>query len=237
MSAADIELWFYARPNRGFSIEQRHARVMDGMSRFGAPLGFKGLNLPIAPDCGGELAAVYGIKLPVRGLKFIGDYTYRGEKYVYHDRAYMDEHIRYGFKISNKKIDYSDVVKNQIPKVVEAFEPYRVRVDYDMYAFNYQGRSPEDNPIYFKLREDESINIDGRNNIYTLYPAQFWDAELCERALGYGPDEVVARLQGKVQDVRRLTNGVYLVLNDDPELTYEDFVEMNQRIKPMLGVV
>ena len=26
-----------------------------------------------------------------------------------------------------------------------------------------------------------------------------------KRALGYGPDEVVARLQGKVQDVRRLT--------------------------------
>ena len=146
----------------------------------------------------------------------------------------MDEHVRYGFKVSNREINYSCVINNQVPQVVEAFEPYRTCVYYDSYAFKYQGRSFEDNPTYFNLRENKSIDVDGRNNIYTLHPAQFWDAELCERALGYGPDEVVARLQGKVQDVRRLTNGVYLVLNDDPKLTYEDFVKMNEQIKPIL---
>ena len=40
MSAADIELWFYARPDKAQSINQRHAEVMDRMSRVGAPLGF-----------------------------------------------------------------------------------------------------------------------------------------------------------------------------------------------------
>lgn len=43
MSAADIELWFYARPDKTLSINQRHAEVMDRMSRNGAPLGFAGL--------------------------------------------------------------------------------------------------------------------------------------------------------------------------------------------------
>ncbi|MBR8657423.1 hypothetical protein KDH83_29315 [Achromobacter sp. Marseille-Q0513] len=219
------------------SIEQRHARVMDGMSRFGIPLGFKGLDLPIAPDCGDGTIATYGVKFSIKGLKFVGDYRYRGERYLYDDRGYMDEHVRYGFKVSNREINYSYVINNQVPQVVEAFEPYRTCVYYDSYAFKYQGRSFEDNPTYFNLHENKSIDVDGRNNIYTLHPAQFWDAELCERALGYGPDEVIARLQGKVQDVRRLTNGVYLVLNDDPKLTYEDFVKMNEQIKPILGVI
>ena len=39
MSAADIELWFYERPDKTLSINQRHAEVMDRMSRNGAPLG------------------------------------------------------------------------------------------------------------------------------------------------------------------------------------------------------
>lgn len=237
MSAAEIRLLFHARPDRDLSIGQRHAWVMDGMSKFGPPLGFKGLDIPAVPDCGDGTIATYGVKFAIRGLKFIGDYRYRGEKYTYHDRGYMDEHMRYGFKVSNKEINYSNVIKNQIPQVVEAFEPYRAWVVFDGYAYSYQGDSPEDNSIYFKLCEDESIDVDGRNNIYTLHPAQFWDAELCERALGYGPDEVIARLQGKVQDVRRLGNGVYLVLNDDPNLTYEEFVKMNEQIKPILGVI
>jgi hypothetical protein len=87
------------------------------------------------------------------------------------------------------------------------------------------------------LREDKSIDIDGRNNIYTLRPAQYWDAELCRRALGYDPDEVIARLHGRVPRAERLMDGVYTVLNDSPEMSYADFVEMNEKIKPILGLI
>ena len=78
--------------------------------------------------------------------------------------------------------------------------------------------------------------MDGRNFIYTLYPAQFWDAELCQHALGYGPDEVVARLRGKVPQVERLRNGVYLVLNDDPNLSFDEFIKMNESYKNILDL-
>jgi hypothetical protein len=40
MSAADIELWLYACLDKSLSISQRHAEVMDRMSRVAAPLGF-----------------------------------------------------------------------------------------------------------------------------------------------------------------------------------------------------
>lgn len=82
MSSADIFLMFYARPDRSVTIEQRHAEVMDKMSRLGSPLDFAGLELPAAPDCGDGMAALYTVKWPIRGLRLIGDYIYRGEKYI-----------------------------------------------------------------------------------------------------------------------------------------------------------
>lgn len=237
MSAADIELWFYACPDRILSINQRHAEIMDRMSRIGAPLGVAGLELPAAPSCGDGLIATYTVKLPIRGLRFVGDYAYRGDRYIYEGRASNDEHLRFVFKISNKTIDYKFVVNEHLPKVIEAFKGYKAHVTYDLYDLYYQGGLNDDNLAYNRLREDKTIDVDGRNNIYTLFPAQFWDAAFCQRTLGYGPDEVIARLQGKCLMAVRLMDGVYLVLNDDPGMSYETFVEMNEQIKPILGLV
>jgi hypothetical protein len=177
----------------------------------------------------------------------MGDYLYRGERYIYRDEAKFDDFLRYGFKTSNKAIDYRAVLHEHLPKVVEAFGSYKTSVFYGPYhsyydsggdnGFGADGYPIETNEVYNRLRKDKRVDIDGRNNIYTLYPAQYWDAELCRRALGYSPDEVVARLRGKVPRVERLMDGVYLVLNDDPALTYEAFVEMNERVKPVLGLI
>jgi len=237
MSAADIELWIYARPDPTLTIDERHAEVMSRMSRVGAPLGFAGLELPVTPSCGDGLVATYAIKLPVRGLRCVGDYAYRGDRYSYEDLTSYDEHLRFGFKISNTAVDYRRVVAGDLPEVVEAFKAYKAHMSYGLYGLYYQGGLSDDNSIYNRLRNDAAIDVDGRNNIYTLYPAQFWDAALCQRALGYGPDEVIARLQGICLGAARLMDGVYFVLNDDPNLTYEAYVEMNERIKPVLGLV
>ncbi|OFA03431.1 hypothetical protein [Duganella phyllosphaerae] len=237
MISADIELRFFARPDKTVSIDQRHAEIMERMSRVGAPLGLAGIELPVAPSCGDGVIATYGIKFPIKGLRFVGDYKYRGARYIYEDRASYDEHMRFGFKSSNKVIDYREVVNEHFPKVAEAFKGYKANVVYNLYGFYYQGGLNDENPVYNGLREDKNLNIDGRNNIYTLYPAQFWDAELCQRALGYGPDEVISRLQGNCRMAVRLLDGVYVVLNDDPHLSYEDFVQMNEHIKPILGLI
>lgn len=237
MSAADIELWIYTYPDRALTIDQRHAEVMNRMSQIGAPLGFAGLELPIAPSCGDGLVATYTVKLPIRGLRFIGDYAYRGDLHKYEDRSSCDEHLRFGFKTSNKAIDYKSVLNKHLPKVINAFKGYKAHVAYDLYGLYYQGGLNDDNPIYNRLRENETLDIDGRNNIYTLYPAQFWGETLCERALGFGPDEVISRLQGKCLQAERLMDGVYLILNDDPDMSYESFLEMNEKIKPLLGLI
>ncbi|WP_343724051.1 hypothetical protein [Herbaspirillum huttiense] len=237
MSAENIRLKFYARPIRDKTIAERHSVIMKGLSEIQGALSIAGCEIPPAPECGDELMALYSIRLPTKGLRLVGDYLYRGERYLYEDRACYDENLRYEFKASNKSIDYRNVLNSDLIKVIEIFSAYKVEVLYGDYAFSYQGRDATDNPIYFKLKGDKSIDVDGRNNIYTLHPAQFWDAELCHRALGYGPEEVIARLKGVCPLVTPVLDGVYIVLNDDPKMTYETYVEMNSTIKPILGLI
>ncbi len=176
------------------------------------------------------------MKYPTRGLTSFGRYKFRGVDYKWKDKASYDEHLDFKFKLSNKWLDYSDVIKVHLPFIVEAFEAYRCSVEYDCYTFAYPGGLNRTNPAYKALLSSSEIDVDGRNNIYTLHPAQFWDGELCQRALGFDRDEVIRRLKDVAVLARPVMDGVYLVLNDDPQLTYEAFVEMNERIKPMLGL-
>ena len=234
MADPDMEIWLYARPDRALPIEQRHAQVMARMAKVPPPLGFEGVVLPPAPSCGDALSAHYQVKMSTKGLRCFGDYRYRGERYVYEDRASFDEHIIYGFRHTNKKIDYHFLVHENLPLVIEAFGAYQTHLSPHYYGMNYMDVDRDNSP-YRRLRE-QGVDVNGRGNIFTLYPAQFWDAELCQRALGYGPDEVMRRLSGKIPRVQPVLDGVYLVFNDDLNLTQEDFNAINDIYKPILGL-
>jgi len=248
----DITLWIAARAIKSVSIEERHTRAMARLSRIGTPLGFSGLDLPIAPDCGEHLGAAYGIKFPIRGLRFVGNYVYRGERYIYRDIAVFDDNLRYGFKTSNKALDYKVILHEHFPNVINAFEGYRAFASYAGYSSAYcggyvpsddgvtsidsSGHIVQNNPIYNRLIADEAVDVDGRNNIYSLEPAMYWDAELCQRALGYGRDEVIRRLNGLVPKIVPLLDGVYVVFSDNPQLSFEEFMHINTHFKVILGL-
>jgi hypothetical protein len=241
----DVGLWVRYRATHAESIEQRHGEFLRNMAVIGPPLGFLGLALPPAPDCGDNLVASYRIKYPVPGLKFLGMYKFRGERFKYEDQASFDDDVHFGFRTSNKNLNYPSILHEHFPRVIEAFRGYRGAVIVNGYDLAYcggfqpsdtRGNPIRNNPTYNQLSAEKSIDVDGRNNIYTLHPAQYWDAELCQRALGFGPDEVIARLRGDALHIQRLMDGVYLVLNDAPDLTYEAFVAMNERYKGLLGL-
>jgi len=235
VSEPDVTVMLFAYPNRALTIEQRHAQVMERMVKVPPPLGFEGGVLPPAPSCGDALSAGYQIKMSTKGLLCFGDYRYRGERYVYEDKASFDERITYGFRHTNKKIDYSLLVHENLPLVIEAFGAYRARISPYYHSMNYQDGEDRDNSPYDRLVA-QGIDVDGRGNIFTLYPAQFLGEKLCQRALGYGPDEVMRRLSGKIPRVQPVLDGVYLVFNDDLNLTQEDFNAINDTYKPILGL-
>jgi len=229
-----IDLYIYYRANPKESVEARHEEFMAAMQAFGPPLGFQGLDLPIAPDLGDEYIEGYRVKMPIKGLTFQGIYQNRRNRTLGEDRATKDDHISFTFKKANSALDYTQIVQEQFPKMIQAYRGYRAICWFDGHFVGYEKLHQE---TYNKLREDPSINVDGRNNIFTLHPAQYWDELLCQKALGYGPEEVIRRLDGLVPKVALLMDGVYLVLNDDKDLSFDEFVAFNDRFKPILGLI
>ncbi|MCL1622084.1 hypothetical protein ABXT21_02160 [Ralstonia sp. SM1864_UCD524_TZ4] len=248
MSGFDVELWVFSRANERESVEEKHSEFSTAMSSLESPLGWFGLGLPAAPEFGESSYAAFGVKYPIRGLKFVGTYVNRLGLKSGEDSARADDFVRLGFKVPGKVLDYRAVLRDHFPRVIEAFRGYRAFCNFDQYlsayyggfhasetGFDAFGNLIERNETYNRLRR-EGVEVDGRRNIYALRPAQYWDTELCQRALGYGPEEVVTRLAGKVPKVEKLGDGVYVVFNDDPAMSYDDFLSLNERYKAILGL-
>lgn len=246
MSSVEVHLQARYRTRTDESIEKCHALFMGGMLKFGAPLGLQGLQPPPAPRIGPGSESLVGVecfRYPASGLELQMTAQFRHELLIGVDKASSDDSISLGFTTSDKGLDYRAILHEHFPRVIEAYRGYRAWAVFGSHGIKYtdcfwskwNGRATT-NPTYGRLLQDRRIDIDGRNNVYTLEPAVFWDAELCRRALGYGPEEVMYRLKGRALVVRPLLDGVYIVFDDDPALGYEDFVEMNRQFKPLLGI-
>lgn len=236
MKAIGIDLNMYRRTAHTDSVDELHAEIMHNLLQVGPPFGLAGIQTPRIPGFGSNLVIGYNIRYPIRGIHAEGIYHYRKEGHN-DDHAAMDDALFIKFKIPNKQLEYRSILHAHFPELVAAFGAYRAYVGYDYHGLQYCGGGERTNPIYNRLLADKSINVDGRNNIFTLEPAMYWDALLCQRALGYGRDEVIRRLEGQVVKVMPLMDGVYIVFNDDPNLSYEAFVAINDKFKPILGLI
>lgn len=223
----------YYRANAAEPVVQRHSEVCTALQRLDGVLGWARTTLPAPPDFGKELVASYGVRLQRRHVRCSGAYVYRDPKYLRIDRAAYDDSLQYQMTSLPLGLDYARLLGEEVPGVVEGFRSYRAIANFYLYSVKYENLHPE---VVAKLRNDPAVDLDGRNNIFTLEVAQYWDAELCQRALGYGRDEVIIRLTGKVPLVRPLMDGVYVVFNDNPNLTFEEFCAYNDALKPVLGL-
>jgi hypothetical protein len=236
MQATEIDLNMYRRTAHTDSVTALHSEIMRNLQEIGPPFGLAGMTAPSVPDFGADVVTGYSIKYSIPGIHAEGVYKYRKDGYNV-DHAAFDDALFIQFKVPNKRLDYHSILHVHFPTLVSAFGAYRAFVGYGFHALYYCGGAERTNPTYNRLLADKSINVDGRNNIFTLEPAIYWDALLCKRALGYDRDEVIRRLNGQVAKVMPLMDGVYTVFNDDPNLSYEEFVAINNRFKPILGLV
>lgn len=246
MSGTEIHLQAQYRARVDESVEKCHALFIGGMLKFGPPLGLRGLRPPSAPCVEPGSASAIGVqrfRYPIPGLELQMTAQFRHERSIGADKAINDDRISLDFNTSNKALDYRTLLHEDFPKVIEAYRGYRAWAMFGTHGQQYtdcfwnkwKGRATT-NAAYRRLRQDPRIDIDGRNNIFTLEPAVFWDAQLCHQALGYGPDEVIFRLKGRALLVRPVLDGVYIVFDDDPALSYDAYVEMNQQFKRLLDI-
>ena len=204
------------------------------MKQIEGPFSWANATVPPAPDFGNGVYAGFDVKYKNKKIKCDGGYAYRSTDYLNVDEAARDDHLFIRFDGRDLTIDFREVLHQDAPIVIEAFQAEMSNVAFFSYGLLYEQKNAD---AFERLRADPSIDVDGRNNIFTLGAANFWNGELCGRALGFNRDEVIRRLTGKVPLVKPLMDGVYVVFSDNPDLTFEEYCAYNDALKPVLGLI
>ena len=239
MQNREKSIRMYRKINKNESIEERHKKVMKGLSELEAPLGLKDSEIPEVPDFGIEIRAYYRTKnSKTKGVSIEGVYRWRGLKYVTWDE------LLYEFKITYNLIDYKKIIYEDLPKVINIFDPYVA----DLYvAYNgayEEGRTPETrtygesiNPEFLKLKE-KNCNIGMLGDVlFTLSPVMYFNEESYSKLIKIPKEELLIKLKNKAKGVLLLEKGIYIIFNDKADITYEEFVEMNNIFKPLMGLI
>ena len=241
MQNKERTIHLYRKVDVNESMEERHEKVMEGLSKLEAPLGLKDSEIPEIPDFGTELICFYDTKnIKTKGVSIEGSYDWRDKRML---SACWDE-LCYEFKITYKLIDYKKIIYEDLPKVINIFDPYVA----DLYvAYNgayEEGRTPETrtygesiNPEFLKLKE-KNCNIGILQDVlFTLSPVMYFNEESYNKLIKVPKEELLERLKGKANEVQLLEKGIYIIFNDKADITYEEFVEMNNTFKPLLGLI
>ena len=231
----------YRKVDNNEPMEEMHKRVMEGLSKIEAPLGLKDSEIPKTPDFGAELICFYYAKnIKTKGVSIEGDYLWRGLTGINWDN------LRYEFKITYKLIDYQKIIYIDLPKVIEIYDPYVVDVHVSpIYSIAYEeGRTPEtityydsENPNFLKLKET-GVQIGMLFDVlFTLSPVMYFNEECYKKLIKVPKEELLKRLERKAKKVLLLEKGIYIIFNDKADISYEEFVEMNETFKPLLGLI
>lgn len=240
MKVLERTIQLYRKVDDNESMEEMHKRVMEGLSKIDAPLGLIDSEIPETPDFGKELVCFYYAKnIKTKGVSIEGEYKWRGLSYVNWDN------LRYEFKITYKLIDYQKIIYKDFPKIITIYKPYVAYIFIPDYGTAYEeGRTPEtityydsENPNFLKLKEtgvEIGILYDA---LFTLFPVMYFNEECYEKLIKVSKEELLKRLEGKAKKVLLLEKGVYIIFNDKADISYEEFVEMNETFKLLLGLI
>ena len=241
MKVLERTIQLYRKVDNNESMEEMHKRVMKGLSKIEAPLGLKDSEIPKTPDFGAELICHYFTKnIKTKGVKIKGSYDWR----IISPLVWWDN-LRYEFKITYKLIDYQKIIYEDLPKIITIYEPYITYIYISNYGTAYEeGRTPETityydskNPNFLKLKET-GVEIGILSDaLFTLFPVMYFNEECYKKLIKVPKEELLKRLEGKAKKVLLLEKGIYIIFNDKADISYEEFVEMNETFKPLLGLI
>ena len=241
MKVLERTIQLYRKVDNNEPMEEMHKRVMEGLSKIEAPLGLKDSEIPKTPDFGTELICHYFTKnIKTKGVKIKGSYDWR----IISPLVWWDN-LRYEFKITYKLIDYQKIIYEDLPKIITIYEPYITYIYISNYGTAYEeGRTPETityydskNPNFLKLKETGvEIGILS-DSLFTLFPVMYFNEECYKKLIKVPKEELLKRLEGKAKKVLLLEKGIYIIFNDKADISYEEFVEMNETFKTLLGLI
>ena len=201
-----IELRYRAQADE--LISARHARLMERLFRLPQPWGLSGSEGVPLPDIGDGLEVQVDLRhWLATALQGYVAYVFRSRAYL-RDESEFDDRMVLGFDIA--KQDYHQLVYDAFPAYAGAFEAYRGTIVLD------EGLAIDDWERAADVGRSSGKDLDGRDGVFRIGPVNFLDRELCRRAFGLTPQEIVGRLADRVEHVSLVANAVFLVVDSAP---------------------
>ena len=200
---------------------------MAGLLQIDPPWGLKGRTPPPAPDIGAELVAQVNLA-PLLGAGMLGGlfYSFRSEAYL-RDEAAVDDILLIRF--DPNRGDYTNLVSSVFPQYVTAFNAYRGTI------FLNNTLVIDDRQEIVRLYRETGKDVNGRDGVYRINTVNYFDRELCRRAFNLSPEEIAHRLEGKVERVSLLLDGVLLIVTSEL-LDRTELEKVDAMVRGYLGV-
>ena len=219
----NYKLEFRHRPECSESIQEKHSRFLAQLAGLGAPWSLG--NTIELPDIEDELVVSVSLdKLLPSGVKGRNSYALRNPKYL-EDDAQFDDALFIEF--AGGKVDCLDLIKRVFPQYIKAFGAYRA-------ALHDWSVTRSDWPMVVAACEATKKDVNGRDGVFRIHAANYFDRELCSRAFGKSPKQVVDCLNNHVDSVSELDDGVLIVVRYSPMSTNE-LTQVSQRLKEILS--
>lgn len=212
------------RPNVNDGIGERHNRYLQNQIGIGQPweLSPGPENQFKEKDIGpGNISSnlMMGRRMG-KGVSGSLSYSCRVESYL-DDNASKDDSIILKFKL--RSVDYEKLVLTDFPYFIEAFESYTAEIV-------VRGFTRHE----FEERQHFSNTIGNlREAVFRIAPVSFYDRLLCQRAFKLTPEEIVEKLQDKVEKVYCHCDGVVIIFSSKP-VSAEVYLSVNEKIKSLL---
>jgi len=65
----------------------------------------------------------------------------------------------------------------------------------------------------------------------------YFNEESYSKLIKISKEELLIKLKDIAKGVLLLEKGIYIIFNDKADITYEEFVEMNNIFKPLMGLI
>ena len=185
------------------SIAKRHERLLAAIAKL-PPAWLGDLSrVTAAPEVqAGDFGAF--VKLgPALGKGLRGEVSYplRDKDYL-RDIARHDDRLVIEF--DSGQVDFVELTTIVFPALVEAFEAYRAAVKDDAQCL-------VDWPRIAAQAKESGRDVDGRDSIFRIHAVNYFDRDLCRRALGLAPADLLQKLGGVFDRAELFHDGVLLV--------------------------
>jgi hypothetical protein len=142
------------------------------------------------------------------------------------DKAISDDSIV--LKFDDDEVNFEWFCNDVFPEVIKVFLPYRAAIVTDL------DQDLDDFEDIVQESQRTGSDIDGRDSVFRIHPANYFDDLMCKRAFGLSANEVVEKLKTSVERAENFETGALLIISSNP-LVGEQLFSMDSLVRKDLS--